>query len=38
MSFTHNDEKKHVTDVLAEAAGSHNSFSIEYQSLGWRKC
>jgi len=33
MSFTHNDEKKHITDVLARAAENHDSFSIEYQSL-----
>ena len=33
MSFTHENEKQHITDVLAKAAESHNSFSIEYQSI-----
>jgi len=33
MSFIHENEKEHVTDVLKEAAEKHESFSIEYQSL-----
>ena len=33
MSFTHEDEKQHISDVLAEAAETHSSFSVEYKSL-----